>query len=353
MKKRDLKNEPSRRSYLKSAGFAGSAFLAALPAISTEASSEPSPCCGGGGGDRRPSVQFTSSQEKLVESDTLTMTTTVENQGTFEQDGGRRIHVYRIVSEAVQTNNNDNKVAGITAHEFQWDARNSPSNVDYAQDDSSPFVGVSPSPTSGSAPQSVYETLIEETADVLSSAAGTAISSAFFVGEIVNHISNIEDDPNYKRWMWNYGPSAEEKICQQMDPIFREGSDGSTCRIRSVADSLGNRIFFHFGDTPDTSARPTDPSDGVSSTDAESTADTVEQTEDGAQVLWQTPGLEEDDFYSPPPATDMTRNERHKFGVRQLDASENVPALNIKRNDVIYEYHRFPITIAGQPVDIS
>ncbi|MCH7660967.1 MAG: hypothetical protein IH933_10445 [Euryarchaeota archaeon] len=163
-------------------------------------------------------------------------------------------------------------------------------------------------------------------------------------GEIINHISNIEDDPNYKHWMWNYAPSAEQKICQQMDPIFREGSDGSTCRIRSVADSLGNRIFFHFGDTPDTSARPMDPSDGVSST---------EQTEDGAQVLWQTPGLEEADFYSPPPVSDMTRNERRKFGVPQLGASENISALDIERNDAIYEYQRSPITIAGQSVDIS
>lgn len=90
MKKRRDINKSTRRLYLKSAGLAGSAFLAAVPAISTEASSQPSPCCGGGGGDRRPSVQFTSSQEKSIESDTLTMTTTVEHEGTFEQEGGRR-----------------------------------------------------------------------------------------------------------------------------------------------------------------------------------------------------------------------------------------------------------------------
>ncbi|WP_144239984.1 hypothetical protein [Haladaptatus cibarius] len=335
------KPNSGRRSFMRKIGATGLGLSSLSIAGVADAdpvicSSDISTQCSGGGGGS--SITYTSEQSDLINSDdTISVTTSVDHLGTQELADGRYNHSYNLVSIASQTNKNGDKVNGLNAQLFEWDATESSINVDYAQDNDSPYVGASPGSGGSGTVESVFETLLGQAGSELSNTIGRSIPVAQLVSNMINHFDNYYEPTDRKKWEWAYSGAVHDVVSHQMDPVIRHQSSSTTSwSVRSTADGLGNKIDFISGDPPGLIGDPTDPSYSTAK---------IEDS-DSNMLRSSTAGLEQEDFYGLPSTLSMTTKEKEKYGVREPTAEEK-RLFRARGQEIVNIVERYPMTLCA------
>lgn len=330
-----------RRSVLRTVGAAGAASVPVMSGISevVEATDVTE-------SDTYADMTYGTAQDDILDPSTQIVSGVRADWLGSNLVGGRYQHTYRIANAHAQTDGDGNYVDNLAAQTFIWDASDASANVDYAQDDESPYVGNYPAPDTEDPLENTFEEVIKAAVGAANPYAGVALTAATIINNILNWIDDITNDPNKKRWDWSYVGvlgDKEEYVGNQMDPIFRHQEDTTpTWTTRCVADSLGTEVTYYGGSFSGTTAGDANPSN------ASLSASTNDEGNGRDKKVVRTPGLDKEDFYGLPHPADMTRKERKKFGVRKPTPKER-ERFSVDGEEVQYTIERFPMTMVAEP----
>ena len=331
-----------RRSVLRTVGAAGVASVPVMSGISevVEANDVTT-------NDTYADMTYGTAQDDIINPSTQIASGVRADWLASNLVGGRYQHTYYIANTHAQTDGDGNYVENIAAQTFIWDASDASANVDYAQDDQSPYVGVYPSPNTEGPVEDTFEEVIKAAVGAANPYAGVALTAATIINNILNWLDEITNDPNKKRWDWSHTSdlgAKQDYVGNQMNPIFQhQEGETPTWTTRSVADSLGTEVTYNGGSFSAATAGDANPSN------ASISAATGSGVESQDKKVVRTPGLNKQDFHALPHPADMTRKERKKFGVRKPTEAEK-RQFGTDDEEVQYTVERFPMTMVAEPV---
>lgn len=250
-------------------------------------------------------VQPTGDASFLAEGNSITghrhhLLTELRNTVSFE-DGGQYVHRFYAVGDAVATESDDGdtKVDDIFNHVFAIDASSSNADLFASEDDDETLAY--PEPTgSDFGEENAFDDLVLNVASTLNTYVGAAVSGATILENILNIVSNTNDDKeDFYEFLWDWG-SEQSDACHHVYFFADHGANESDVNfdLTSKSDAAAiNEMFVTLGEEPSVWRGS---AGGLGS----------------AFTRDQPPAPEE--VRALPPVAEMTAAQKRRYGVRRI-----------------------------------